>query len=36
MTMMTDGVTASGREVPVVDIAEVVASRLVEAPATAS
>ena len=36
MTMMTDGVTASGRDVPVVDIAEVVAGRLVEAPAAAS
>jgi Fe-S oxidoreductase len=28
MTMMTDGVTAQGREVPVLDISEVVASRL--------
>lgn len=35
MTMMTDGVTASGRDVPVVDIAEVVAGRLAEASATA-
>jgi hypothetical protein len=28
MTMMTDGVTAKGAEVPVLDISEVVASRL--------
>jgi hypothetical protein len=27
MTMMTDGVTAQGSEVPVLDISEVVASR---------
>ena len=28
MTMITDGVTASGQDVPVLDVAEVVASRL--------
>jgi len=36
MTMMTDGVTATGKEVPVVDIAEVVAGRLATTPATTS
>jgi Fe-S oxidoreductase len=35
MTMMTDGVTASGSDVPVVDIAEVVAGRLAGATAAA-
>jgi hypothetical protein len=28
MTMVTDGVTAKGADVPVVDVSEVVASRL--------
>jgi hypothetical protein len=28
MTMITDGVTGAGREVPVLDISEVVAARL--------
>ncbi len=32
MTMMTDGLTASGSEVPVMDIAEVVAGQLAHAP----
>jgi Fe-S oxidoreductase len=32
MTMITDGVTGAGKEVPVVDIAEVVAGRLAGAP----
>ena len=31
MTMMTDGVTSKGSEVPVLDISEVVASRLASA-----
>ena len=35
MTMMTDGVTAAGSDVPVLDISEVVASRLAEVPAVA-
>ena len=35
MTMITDGVTGAGSEVPVLDIAEVVASRLATVPATA-
>ena len=33
MTMISDGVTAQGRDVPVLDIAEVVASRLAASPA---
>ena len=33
MTMITDGVTAAGKTVPVLDIAEVVASRLASRPA---
>jgi Fe-S oxidoreductase len=35
MTMITDGVAGAGKEVPVVDIAEVVAGRLAPAAATA-
>jgi len=36
MTMITDGVTGAGKSVPVVDIAEVVAERLVPAAATSA
>jgi Fe-S oxidoreductase len=36
MTMMTDGVTAAGKDVPVLDVSEVVASRLAAVPATTS
>ncbi len=35
MTMITDGVTGAGSSVPVLDISEVVASRLMPAPASA-
>ena len=31
MTMITDGVTAKGAEVPVLDVSEIVASRLAPA-----